>query len=278
MAGYNWNNVSMLTPGMKNLGSQINRRFAFRSPTSDGAVGDYAHSQGSSGHNPDDTSHDNAEWDSDSDTKKEIRAIDVDKDLNDSYGIDMQEVINHMIRLPGLSIVIRYIIYRGKIYHVRNGFAPETYIGDNKHTEHAHFSGAWSQASDENTSFDFKFDQLGVDMPVLDGADVTKIWAAEGGPANARITAFNMLSEARAAARSADARTLAISQALVSIAAKVDLDPSEIDAIKNALPTAQETAEAVVGALSDNVPTLADLLREALTPEALAALKAELNN
>lgn len=157
-----WSNVPYLTPGMKNLGNQINERFPNRSGTSDGAVGDYAHSQGTSGHNPDDTVHDNAEWDSDSDTKKEIRAIDVDKDLNDSRGADMMDLIYHLKELRNLSSVIRYMIYNKKMYHVNNGFEPETYSGNNAHTEHAHFSGAWSQSSDENGSFDFKLEQLGV--------------------------------------------------------------------------------------------------------------------
>lgn len=156
----NWNNVDMLTPGMKNLGNQFNARWPSRDGASDGAVGDYAHQQGDSGHNPDDTQYHNAEWDSDSDSKSEIRAIDVDNDLKDPV-VNMQMVIDHMRRLPNLASVIRYMIYNKKIYKSQNGFNPETYTGSSPHTEHAHFSGAYSDASDENKTFDFKFNELG---------------------------------------------------------------------------------------------------------------------
>lgn len=73
-----------------------------------------------------------------------------------------------------------------------------------------------------------------------------------------------------------------VNQALAALAAigqRVDLDPAEVQAIKNAIkvPTADENAAAVVAALGDSeVPVLAEALRSGLSPEALAALKAEL--
>lgn len=169
----NWSNVSMLTPGMKNLGNQFNNRWPDRYGDSDGAIGDWQHTQGTSGHNPDDTSEDNAEWDSDSDNKSEVRAIDVDKDLNES-GVTMQMVIDHLRQLPNLESVVRYMIYNGKIYKASNNFNPENYTGSSSHKEHAHFSGAYSQSSDENTTFDYRFEEVG-DMAITD-ADVRKIW------------------------------------------------------------------------------------------------------
>lgn len=176
----NWNNVSMLTPGLKNLGNQFNERWPTRYGDSDGAVGDYAHSEYDSGHNADDTKYNNAEWDSDSDNKSEVRAIDVDCDLNDpsitsssDKQAQMQKVIDHMRNLPDLSSVIRYMIFDGRIYKASNGFKAETYTGSSAHTEHAHFSGAYSQSSDENTSFDYRFEEVG-DMALSD-ADINKI-------------------------------------------------------------------------------------------------------
>ena len=271
-----WSNVSYLTPGMKNLGNQINSRFPTRSGTSDGAVGDAAHAAGTSDHDRDDSSYDNAAWDSDSDNKSEVRAIDVDKDLNDSRGINMQELIDHMRKLPGLKNVIRYMIYNGKMYHARDNFAPTTYTGSNKHTQHAHFTGAWTQASDENNSFDYKFEELGVRVATQFNAedrDILKAEATEGSIGyvggclpvwpgktatsnflNAFTYMFNMVVTNQAI--------------LEAIAAKVDLDPAELEAIRALVPTPQENAQAVIQALGEaGVSDLADILREGLSVE-----------
>jgi len=166
----NWNTVSMLTPGMKNLGNQINRVFINRDGTSDGAIGDYAHQQGKSGHNPDDTSHHNAEWDSDSDNIPEVRAIDVDSNLGDE--VSAQALVDHIRKLPNVGTVLRYIIYNRKIYSASNGWNPQPYTGPSPHTEHIHFSGQYSNAADSNTSFNYKLE----DIPMaLNAADKTWI-------------------------------------------------------------------------------------------------------
>lgn len=272
----NWNNVSMLTPGMKNLGNQFNRRFTERDGASDGAIGDWAHTQEHSGHNPDDTSKHNAEWDNDSDNTPEIRAIDVDNNLNDP-DVSMQDVIDHMRKLPNLGSVIRYMIYNRRMYHVNNGFNPVTYNGASPHTEHAHFSGAWTNASDANTTFDFKFDQLGDSMAITD-ADVKKFWDYKisdytdpsGGT---RPSAYDWVAYTAS-------RQRALLNALAAIAAKVDLDPSEIQAIKDSLdvPTAEDNANATVSALlGSGVAGLATVLRNALSAEQRAELVTQLS-
>jgi peptidoglycan hydrolase-like protein with peptidoglycan-binding domain len=164
-APVNWNTVPLLTPGMKNLGNQFNLRWPVRDGTSDGAVGDYKHQQGKSGHNPDDTKYNNAEYD-DNDGKPEIRSIDVDNNLND-ISCDMQDVIDHLCRLPNLKRVMRYMIYDEREYHVDNGFKPVPYKGASPHKEHAHFSGARSQVSDQDSTFDFQFEKVGRLMSFL---------------------------------------------------------------------------------------------------------------
>lgn len=280
-----WNNVSMLTPGMKNLGNQINKAFPDRDGTSDGAIGDYKHTQEKSGHNPDDTSADNAEWDGDSDNKPEVRAIDVDSDLN-TPGVTMQNVIDHMRKLPNLGSVIRYMIYNKKIYRASNDFEPVAYTGASAHTEHAHFSGAYSDASDENTTFDFRLDEL---MALTD-SDVDKIVEAvwnklEVDPydtsRSVRTGTWLRYVPSKYAVTSAVAAAKNdVLTALIPIAEKVDLDPSEIAAIKAALavPTAQENADATVSALvGSGMAQLATALKNALSPEDLAQLIAELS-
>jgi hypothetical protein len=171
------------TGGMDNLLDQFNDRWPGRDRASDGSIGDFAHTQEHSGHNPDDTSADNAEWDGDPDTIPEVRAIDVDDDLREP-GTTMQDVIDHMRALSGLSSVIRYMIYNRKIYRSSNGFRPEVYTGASAHTEHAHFSGAYSQASDNNTTFNFRFDQVG--DPIMAEVDLTQ--AAADKVANAVVS------------------------------------------------------------------------------------------
>lgn len=281
MAGANWSNVSMLTPGMKNLGNQLNKRFPSRSGRSDGALGDYKHTQSTSGHNPDDTSHHNAEWDNDSDNKSEIRAIDVDSDLNSD--VNMQQVVDHLRKLPGLKNVLRYMIYDRKIYRAANNWAPEAYTGPMAHTSHVHFSGAYSNTSDANASFDFKFDELGDNMPTVDEiadglarhmrdatsdlAVATRAapWQYKGGGLPVGLSSLNTLNAIHQ-----------IVTALGTTVAAESTNPAELQAALANIP--QQTAEATVEALANDVPTLADLLKESLTPEALAELIAELNS
>jgi hypothetical protein len=55
------------------------------------------------------------------------------------------------------------MIYNRKIYEAANGWKAEAYTGPSAHTEHIHFSGARTQAADNNTTFDYRLEDL-VDM------------------------------------------------------------------------------------------------------------------
>jgi hypothetical protein len=150
-----------LTKGMTNLLSQINAWATGRDKTSDGTIGDAAHQAETSGHNPDDTAGVRAEWNGDPDSTPEVRAIDIDDDFRN--GVPAQTLVDHIVALRP-SYVLRYVIYNRRIWHENNGWKPEPYTGASAHTEHIHFSGAYSQASDNNDSFDYRLEEIPVPL------------------------------------------------------------------------------------------------------------------
>jgi len=252
----NWNNVSMLTPGMKNLGNQFNARWLKRDGASDGAVGDYAHQQEDSGHNPDDTKYHNAEWDGDSDSKSEIRAIDVDSTLNDPE-VNMQMVIDHMRKLPNLGSVIRYMIYNRKIYKASNNFNPENYTGASAHTEHAHFSGAYSDASDENKTFNFKFDELGDDVSEQDVTNaLNKFFAStnQGDPALPESRIGHDANTQRMPGAPFSSKQVMLYQYLGSMGTAVDAANKAIANLAVEVSELKELLESHVAGLVENTP------------------------
>lgn len=160
----------ILTLGLQNLRGQINDWAPDRDHTSDGTIGDAAHEAEMSGHNPDDTAGSKAEWNGDPDSTPEVRAFDCDIDFRN--GATAQQLVDHVRALPGISSVLRYMIYNRKMYHERDDWAPTAYTGPSAHTEHIHFSGAWSQAADNNQSFDYRLEEIVI---MLSAADKTWI-------------------------------------------------------------------------------------------------------
>jgi peptidoglycan hydrolase-like protein with peptidoglycan-binding domain len=53
------------------------------------------------------------------------------------------------------------MIYNHFEYHERDNFEPTPYAGSSPHEEHIHFEFAWTNAADENTTFDYRLDEIG---------------------------------------------------------------------------------------------------------------------
>ncbi len=170
----------ILTLGLQNLRNQINLWAPDRDHTSDGTIGDAAHMAEVSGHNPDDTRGSKPEWNGDPDNTPEVRAIDVDVDFRN--GATAQQLVDHIVGLKPSS-VLRYVIYNRRIYEATNGWKSRAYTGESAHTEHIHFSGAYSQAADNNRTYNYRLEDIPVAFTAAD-----KTWISQQ---LATITAFD---------------------------------------------------------------------------------------
>jgi len=136
----------VLTKALARLRADFDTAFPGRDHRSDGWIGDDAHQEHTSGHNPDDTPGSKSEY-TDSDSIAEVRAIDVDDDLGNTQHT-MQDVVDRILATPADTDRLMYVIYNRTEYSRSNDFRPEPYHGESPHEEHAHFSG--DPAQDDN--------------------------------------------------------------------------------------------------------------------------------
>lgn len=177
----------VLTKGLTNFRNQANSRWPNRDKARDGTIGDAIHSAGTSGHNPDITG--NAEY-KDGDSLDEVRAFDMDNNLNES-GTTFEMLIQFMIVVLGrqlgiLDSVLRYVIYNQRIWRASTGWVTETYTGPSPHTDHGHFSGAYTQAADNDTTFNYRLFEVGnpMDETSIAAANAAKLATDLGNPAS----------------------------------------------------------------------------------------------
>ena len=118
-----------LSPSLAQLRREINTRWPSRDKTSDGTIGDAAHSARASDHNPN--------------SRGSVNAIDIDED-----GIDAWGLVALLIADPR----VYYVIYEGRIWQRKHGFVPRPYTGINAHRKHVHVSIIQSVAAEQNTT------------------------------------------------------------------------------------------------------------------------------
>ncbi len=134
------------TPASKSLFAEFNDAFPGRDKGSDGTVGDLAHQESVSDHNPDETG--NTGGKSDADGINEVHAADVDKDLRRS-GWTMERCVQIILARcrAGLERRLDYIIFNRRIWSRSGGWAQREYSGSNPHDHHAHFSFRYGSGS-----------------------------------------------------------------------------------------------------------------------------------
>ena len=140
----------VLVPPLKETRAEFDAEFPKRDKSSDGSIGNRAHVESTSSHNPDKTGK--AEH-KDGDGKDEVRALDVDKDLRDPSGVTMEDVVQFLVKMCRLGYFpwIRYIIFNKRIWHRRDGFVTRVYKGANDHSGHLHLNSEFNQKADETT-------------------------------------------------------------------------------------------------------------------------------
>ena len=138
-------NSPKLCKAGQQLRLQIDDSYADRDKSSDGWIGNLAHSLRASDHNPD--------------AEGIVRAIDIDRDLSGKAKPDLMPDLADQIRLCAKSDKrISYIIFNGKIASPRMGWRWRKYSGINPHDHHCHIS--FTKKGDADSSF-FNIPMLG---------------------------------------------------------------------------------------------------------------------
>lgn len=153
-----------VVPNLNELVDQMNARFPKRDKASDGTIGNTSHAARPSSHNPDKTGSPEHR---DGDSRNEVRARDIDKDLKDPNGVTMERVVQHWIKNArnGKLPWVRYIIFNGRIWHKRDNYKTRKYTGSNKHDKHVHVNSDFTQSADSVTKTNWLLKDFGKPKP-----------------------------------------------------------------------------------------------------------------
>ena len=173
----NW----ILIAAGKALFAEFDRIAPSRDHASDGSIGNTAHQEEVSDHNPDETGkvpiHD-------ADHINEVHAIDVDNNLRES-DLTMEKVVQFLLGRcrSGAEKRLRYIIYNRRIWSASSGWVQKTYTGASAHTEHAHFSFSYITSLEASTA-SYHLEEIPVSLTADD-----KAWIAANTASPAEVRA-----------------------------------------------------------------------------------------
>lgn len=191
----------VVVPALLEGRAQVDARFPNRDKSSEGTIGNQLHAVTTSSHNPDKTGK--PEY-ADGDAFDEVRAWDMDKDLNDPVVTAEMLVQMWLKKLrAGEMRWIRYIIFNHRIWHRRDDFVEREYTGSNPHEDHVHINSDFNDYADTVTNTSWHLDELPTGNSsdlVVDGElgpKTIKRWQQiMGTPADGVISHPSMLVEA----------------------------------------------------------------------------------
>lgn len=145
-------------PASTSLLEEFNWLAPGRDKTSDGTVGDSAHKQSASDHNPDETG--NTGGAEDSDSIDEVHARDVDSSGPWPAGWSMERcvqiVLDYARRDNGNGLpALQNVIYNKRIWSRSWGWSQDSYTSSNPHDKHAHFSFRYGSGSSSSNPENF---------------------------------------------------------------------------------------------------------------------------
>ncbi|MBW8792157.1 MAG: peptidoglycan-binding protein [Streptomyces sp.] len=137
----------MLVACLVQLRAEINTLAPNRDTGADGWIGDAAHRQRSSDHNPDETGKTPFK---DADTIDEVHALDIDSTGPWPPGKDLEWIVETIRgrHLRGFDNRLQNIIYRAQIASKTWGWTWKPYDGADRHIGHAHFSAVYTSAQE----------------------------------------------------------------------------------------------------------------------------------
>lgn len=146
--------MAILIPCLVQLRAEFNVLAPNRAKGADGWIGDAAHQDRVSDHNPDETGEVPIH---DADHVNEVHAIDVTTNLNES-DLTMEKVVQFLLGRcrrdnddPLNEPRLRYIIFNHRIWQAP-GWSQQTYTGTDPHTGHAHFSAEYITSLEASTA------------------------------------------------------------------------------------------------------------------------------